>query len=95
MTIAIGAGATRASLSGSRSAQACITLMSIVWTVATSASCIIAPEIASATHVIAAIVDTSFSIALVWSRGSIIPDFVGLGQRPITERNRPRSTRRR
>ncbi|KAF8593748.1 hypothetical protein BDV93DRAFT_529723 [Ceratobasidium sp. AG-I] len=95
MTIAVGAGATRAGLSGSRSAQASIALMSVVWTAATIASCIITPEVVSATHVIAAIVDTGFSIALVWSGGFSIPELVGLGRRPGTGSNKPRSTRRR
>ncbi|QRV86972.1 hypothetical protein RhiJN_14990 [Ceratobasidium sp. AG-Ba] len=81
MTIAVGAGATRASLTGSRTAQSCITLMSLVWTIATVASCIVAPDIASATHVIAAIVDTGFTIALLYSGGFSVPELVGLGQR--------------
>ncbi|KAF8593102.1 hypothetical protein BDV93DRAFT_530013 [Ceratobasidium sp. AG-I] len=54
-----------------------------------------APDVVSATHIIAAVVDTGFSIALVWSGGFSILDLVGLGRRPITGSNRPRSTRRR
>ncbi|KAG8711769.1 hypothetical protein FRC08_015478 [Ceratobasidium sp. 394] len=80
MTIAVGAGATHASMTGSRTAQSCIALMSVVWTVGVVASCIVNPEIASATHVIAAFVDTGFSIALLWSGGFSIPELVGLGQ---------------
>ncbi|KAG9119604.1 hypothetical protein FRC07_005307, partial [Ceratobasidium sp. 392] len=78
MTIAVGAGATRASMTGSRTAQSCIALMSVVWTVAIIASCVVNPEITSATHVIAGVVDTIFSIVLLWSGGFSIPELVGL-----------------
>ncbi|KAG8764627.1 hypothetical protein FRC12_007994 [Ceratobasidium sp. 428] len=78
ITLAVGAGATRASMTGSRTAQSCIALMSVVWTVSIIASCVVNPELASATHVIAAVVDACFSIALLWTGGFSIPELLGL-----------------
>ncbi|KAG8739926.1 hypothetical protein FRC10_004987 [Ceratobasidium sp. 414] len=98
MTLAVGAGATRASMTGSRTAQSCIgtsfhtpnfhvlidrhetALMSVVWTAGVVTTCVVNPEITSATHVIAAVLDTGFSIALLWSGGFSIPELLGLGQ---------------
>ncbi|KDN35464.1 hypothetical protein RSAG8_11547, partial [Rhizoctonia solani AG-8 WAC10335] len=93
MTIAVGAGSIRAGLINSRSAQSSITLMSLVWAVMTLASCIVNPQVASATHAMTAFNHIVFSGLLLWSGGFSIPELVGLGQYKNTNRgSRPRQS---
>ncbi|CUA77105.1 hypothetical protein RSOLAG22IIIB_12554 [Rhizoctonia solani] len=93
MTIAVGAGSIRAGLINSRSAQSCIVLMSVVWAVMTLASCIVNPQVASATHAMTAFNHIVFSGLLLWSGGFSVPELVGLGQYKGTGRNsRPRQS---
>ncbi|KAH7332942.1 hypothetical protein B0J17DRAFT_677040 [Rhizoctonia solani] len=93
MTIAVGAASIRASLTNSRSAQSCITLMSIVWSIMTLASCIVNPRVASATHAMTAFNHLVFSGVFLWSGGFSIPELVGLGQYKSPSRgSRPRQS---
>ncbi|CEL60533.1 hypothetical protein RSOLAG1IB_09715 [Rhizoctonia solani AG-1 IB] len=92
MTIAVGAGSIRAGLTNSRGAQSCITLISMVWAVMTLASCIVNPQVASATHAMTAFNHFVISGVLLWNGGVSIPELVGLGKQSATRNPRPRQS---
>ncbi|ELU38000.1 hypothetical protein AG1IA_07971 [Rhizoctonia solani AG-1 IA] len=85
MTIAVGAGSIRAGLTNSRGAM--------VWAVMTFASCIVNPQVASATHALTSFNHLVLSTVLLWSAGFSVSELVGLGQHTSANRSpRPRQS---
>jgi hypothetical protein len=71
---------------------ALVALISMVWAVMTLASCIVNPQVASATHAMTAFNHFVISGVLLWNGGFSIPELVGLGKQSATRNSRPRQS---